>query len=442
MKRIRGFFDGAAWTILRERAAVPKRMPKPEPFPNHSHHNESSDDVHSRKNRVKIVIATPAHPTYADVRVFQKEARSLASHGYEVVLFAQAEGHLEPFVEEGVRVIPLCYTSRVALLADLPRLFYRLLREKADVYHLHNPFSLPLALALKLVRQKVIYDVHEDFAERILIRDWVPEILRPAMAGFVKNVEILAGKMVNGAIATQPDVADRLGPRAIVLENAPMINDALVDRAETFARQIPDDVANPEGAFRLIYAGSLSRVRGLPVMLEALHLVNAFMPARLWLVGPPDDEDGLAEAARHPGWMYVDLIGRLDHQHEVFGYMRRSDAGLALFRDWGGYSRISSNKLYEYMASGIPFIASAFPTWMKRLESIGAGFFCDPSDADCIASNVINLAENPASAQLMARRGQAFVQDHFNWDDHKELLLALYKNVIAGSPERNFVASG
>lgn len=410
---------------------VRKRMPKPEPFPNATLADESVGQVGASRGGAKVVIVASAQPIYADVRIFQKEARTLAAHGYNVTLFSRAEGRVMPFVEEGVRVVPLDYLTRGQIVFGLPGLFRRLLREKADVYHLHNPFSLPLALALKAARRKVIYDVHEDYIERIRIRQWLPRVLRVPVAYFVGAMERLVGKIADGAIATQPEVASRLGGRAILLENAPMVNDAVVVRSETFAAEIPDELANPEGAFRIIYAGSISRVRGLPAMMDALRLVNEVTPARLWLIGSLDDETGLADAMHHPAWLQVDLVGRLEHQHEVFGYMLRANVGLALFRDWGGYARISSNKLYEYMASGIPFVASAFPRWQERLKSVAAGFFCEPTDAECVALNLVDLVRHPEKARQMSDKGRTFIRTEFNWDNDKVKLLALYRHVMA-----------
>ena len=406
-------------------------MPKPDPFPNAALADEPMSRERVPGQGVKVVIATPAHPIFSDVRVFQKEARTLAVHGYQVTLFAQAKGRVAPFVEEGVRVVPLDYPTRGHMVAGLPRLLRRLLREKADIYHLHNPFSLPLVLALKAARRKVIYDVHEDYIERIRIRDWLPRVLRVPTAYFVGGLEILVGKLADGAIATQPEVADRLGGRTIVLENAPMVNDEVNARAEAFARTIPDEVANPEGAFRLVYAGSVSRVRGLPTMMDALGLVNEETPARLWLIGYPHDEQGIADAMRHPAWPYVDFMGWLE-QHEAFGYMLRANVGLALFRDWGGYARVSSNKLYEYMASGVPFVASAFPRWQAKLESVGAGFFCEPTDAACVAFNLVDLIRDPDKARRMGEKGRTFVRTEFNWDTEQAKLLALYQRVLGG----------
>ncbi len=405
-------------------------MPKPDLFPNAALADEPIREEHAVGKGIKVVIVTLAHPTYADVRVFQKEARTLAAHGYDVTLFAQAKGRTAPFVEEGVRVVPLDFPTRGHIVAASPLLLRKLLREKADIYHLHNPFSLPLVLALKAARRKVIYDVHEDYIDRSRIRDGLPRVLRVPSVYLVGGLEILVGKFVDGAIATQPEVAERLGGRAIILENAPMVNDDVIVRAEAFARTIPYEVANPESAFRLIYAGSISRVRGLPTMMDALGLINQETPARLWLIGYPHDEQGVAEAMRHPGWQYVDYMGRLEHQHEVFGYILRSNVGLALFRDWGGYARISSNKLYEYMASGVPFVASAFPKWQATLDSIGAGFFCEPTDAACVAFNLLDLIRDPEKARRMGEKGRTFVRAEFNWDSEKAKLLALYQRVL------------
>ena len=49
---------------------------------------------------------------------------------------------------------------------------------KADIYHIHDPELLLIALKLKKRNKKVIYDAHEDLPRQILTKHWIPKIIR------------------------------------------------------------------------------------------------------------------------------------------------------------------------------------------------------------------------------------------------------------------------
>ncbi len=374
--------------------------------------------------RPKVVVVSPAHPSYDDVRVFQKEARTLAHHGYDVTLYAQAPGRLGPFAHDAIRVVPLEVNSRTSLVLHLPQLTRRLLAEDAAVYHCHNPFTLPLVFALKAAGRRVIYDVHEDYWERVRIRPWIPRPLRTLTGLGVVALEHVAARIADAAGDTQEDVRARLGPRALLIDNAPIVDGALMEAAAAFGAALSDDEVHPGGALRLVYAGGLSVSRGLLSMVDTVERLQATGPARLWLLGH-DDPASLAQARARPGWAHVDFLGPRP-QHEAFGYITRADVGLAVLLDEGGHRFISSNKLYEYMALGTPFVASNFARWRERLPTGSGGLFVDPTDPEAIARAVLHLAAHPEEAQALTERGRLFVREAFNWERDQAKQLARY----------------
>ncbi|GAH16762.1 unnamed protein product, partial [marine sediment metagenome] len=118
-----------------------------------------------------IVHLISVHPAF-DVRIFHKEAKTLVKVGYNVVLIAQ---HTKEEIVDGVRIVPLPKPRN--RFDRMTRVVWKLsilaLRERADVYHFHDPELIPVGLILKLFGRKVIYDVHEDVPEQILNKDWV-----------------------------------------------------------------------------------------------------------------------------------------------------------------------------------------------------------------------------------------------------------------------------
>ncbi|MDX1439228.1 MAG: glycosyltransferase [Rubricoccaceae bacterium] len=374
-------------------------------------------------------MVSPAHPSYADIRVFQKEARTLAANGYEVTLYARADSQPSSFIEDGVRVVPVQYSTRGGMLLATPSLLRKLLAESADLYHLHNPFSLPLVVALKLAGRKVIYDVHEDFRRRVHLRAWIPRMIRTQTGIGIAIAERIAGRLVDAGIASQPNVVRRLGKKAVLLLNAPVVGGDLIDNALAFAETLSEEEVHPEGALRLAYIGGLSGPRGLFEMTELVARLNEDVPARLWLLGYSDPDD-LEAARRQPGWRFVDYLGR-QPQTEAFGRVARADIALAVLRDQGGHADASPNKLYEYMALGTPFVASDFPFWREGLPVKSGGLFVDPEDMEAIVKAVEWLVQNPEETQRLTSRGNQYVREYFNWSHESQTLLALYERLLA-----------
>ena len=104
-------------------------------------------------------ILTTVHPPF-DTRVFHKQARTLARAGYDVTLIAK---HKCDEMIDGIMVLALPSSrNRLARIFGLTWRAFRLaLRQRADVYHFHDPERLLLGVLLKLLTEaKVIYDVH------------------------------------------------------------------------------------------------------------------------------------------------------------------------------------------------------------------------------------------------------------------------------------------
>jgi glycosyltransferase involved in cell wall biosynthesis len=162
-------------------------------------------------------------------------------------------------------------------------------------------------------------------------------------------------------------------------------------------------------------------------MVQALEGANAVVSVRLWLIGPGSNVD-LRAAGKLPGWQYVDYMpSRL--QEQVFAYLSRADLGIILLQDVGDYATTDPNKLYEYMAFGLPFIASNFERWRERLSGIVAGEFVKPGDARQLADVLIDMARNPAKRKKMGEKGRAFVQT-YSWEQESTKLLELYRTVL------------
>lgn len=369
---------------------------------------------------IKVCIIAPVH-IYTDVRVFQKEAKTLSYNGYDVTLLAKKDSKE---IVDNIRIIPVPkYKNRFQRFLIQPWIIYKVLVMKPEIIHLHNPETLLIGFIFKCFGKKVIYDTHEDFTKKILIKTWLPKLLRNTVAQLVVRVERLATRFFDGIICTQDDVAERLGKKATVIENAPISKGLSIDLAYKLS-----DVIVKEECFRAIYIGGLSKSRGLFNMIEAIKLVNNRIKCRLWLAGPILCAEEMEKAQALSGWKFVDYLGDLP-QANAFSYVIKSNVGLITILSVGGYDKTNPNKLFEYQLFSKPFIASNFELWQKQLGKVKAGLFVNPDNPNDIANAVIYLATNATEAAKMGERGKNYIVNPYNWEKESQKLIDLYNFV-------------
>lgn len=365
-----------------------------------------------------VLMLAPVHRPWGNRVV--RESQSLAEAGYEVRALMRCE---ERCCVDGVQFIPApAYRNRLQRFLRIPQVLLAALREKADIYHLHNPDMIPVALALKLLGKTVIYDTHEDYSQRLQLRGWLPQPLRWPMGHFLSFAERGLSYWVDATLVTQERQLPRFSARCRLLRNAPVLSEALMARVRTQAASLARE-ARP---YRLIYAGGLSRARGLFTVLEALQNLNdRGVATRLWLLGP-ELEPCLEQAMRHPAWTHVDYLGLQSHE-TVLAHMMRADVGLAVLADEGDHAAARPTKLFEYMACGLPFVASDFPLWREFVSDRG-GLWVRADDSAGLLEVLCALLRDDVWRQELAAQGGEFVAG-FNWGGEQQSLLSLYENL-------------
>lgn len=374
---------------------------------------------------MKIVILAPVH-IYDDIRVFRKESVTLAEAGNDVVLYARTPDE-QPVVRDGVTVTPVKRRSRPGRFAHLPFLCMQAFREKADVYHLHNPDTLPIGFVLKALRKHVVYDTHEDFRSEILLRQWLPRPLRRAAADAVAGLEAVAGRCFDAVVVTQPQLLNRI-PEAVVIGNPPIIDSAKGLRlAARRAQKLRSDSGEP---LVLGYVGGISADRGIFRMLDLLRELQESGPTRLLLVGPPVNDGSLEVARQRPEWRWVDYRG-MRTQEDAFKALEEAHVGLILFEDAASHRFVDPNKIYEYLALALPFVATGFGLWRDRFRGADVGIFLAPgSSAADDAEKVRRFTNDRSHLAAVGRNGVDFVVEKYSWEKNgAPALLKLYERL-------------
>jgi glycosyltransferase involved in cell wall biosynthesis len=104
--------------------------------------------------------------------------------------------------------------------------------------------------------------------------------------------------------------------------------------------------------------------------------------------------------------------------------------GLVVLHPHPAYLTSHPTKLFEYMAAGIPVVASDFPLWRSIVENSDCGLLVDPFDPAAIAAAIERLITNPDEARRMGMRGRSAVERHFNWEMEEQSLLSFYASLL------------
>ncbi|HET8777902.1 MAG TPA: glycosyltransferase, partial [Candidatus Limnocylindria bacterium] len=88
------------------------------------------------------------------------------------------------------------------------------------------------------------------------------------------------------------------------------------------------------------------------------------------------------------------------------------------------------NKLFQYMAAGLPVVASDFPQVREVVEGAGCGVVVDTRRPAEIARAINDVLADPDEARAMGERGRRAVQERFNWATSAQALLDVYRRLV------------
>jgi glycosyltransferase involved in cell wall biosynthesis len=364
-----------------------------------------------------VVILSSVHFAL-DVRIFYKQARSLADAGYKVTLIARYDKNE---IKDKVNIIglPMPKNRFQRMIEQTFRIFRLALNQNAVVYHFHDPELIPIGLILKFLGKKVIYDVHEDYQASIYTKDWLPSLIRTTVSNLFDWLEKKSSQKFNYIITATDHISKRFGNiKNIVLHNYPIIENGNSE----FGCQ------KSKGEYTIIYAGGLARIRGIREIAESIGHINDRFHVKLKLLGKFNDRDFETQIRSLAEFDKIELS--YVPYTEVFSHLSSAHVGLAMFHPVPNHIDSMPNKLFEYMSAGLPIIASDFPLWKQIVEGNKCGITVDPMNPKAIAEAIEYLLERPELMNEMGENGRKAVLEKYSWQKESEKLIKIYSDIL------------
>jgi len=378
------------------------------------------------RNLKKVCILSSVHIAL-DNRVFYREAKSLLQAGYQVTIIAI---HPQTEIKDGIKIVGLPKTPRW----QRPRLWWHLMQlargENADIYHFHDPELLLATPWLRLLTGKpTIYDVHEVYVDFIKVKDYMPAWMRYPIAWVFRWLEPWLARLQSALIFSDDEIAKGFShvrkpkrtlfnfPATFFIENAIAITRDIHHRPPV-----------------VVHLGGHERNRGTRLMVDAFALVLKSMPAtHLLLVGhfmPPELEAEIRDHVQQLGIQQaVTITGRVPFER-IGEYLKRAAVGWV---PWQPYSKNEKNiptKLFEYMAFGVPIVASDLASTRPFIQDGKNGYRVRAGDPAAHAQAIMQILQKPAVGVQMGHYGQEFVSTRYNWGTEELKLWSLYEELL------------
>lgn len=184
--------------------------------------------------------------------------------------------------------------------------------------------------------------------------------------------------------------------------------------------------------FIALYAGAHGLSNDLGIVLQAAALFRERGDILFVFLGDGKEKASLMTKASKMGLSNVCFLTALP-KDEMPAALAASDACIAILKPIPLYSTVYPNKVFDYMAAGKPVVLAIAGVIKEVIEQAQAGLPVPPGDPESLAAAVLHLADNPAEARLMGRRGREYVEQHFDRAALAAQLARLFQNLVESS---------
>lgn len=387
--------------------------------------------------KLPIKACMVAYTLYEMDNRVRRYAEALAKQGAEVDVYSlKKPGQPDTGELNGVRIhriqtrvhnekSPFTYLAKLLLflLRSSAALMKNSMGKRYDVIHVHSvpDFEVFAALIPKLMGSKVILDIHD------IVPEFYASKFNTSRDSLVFKTLVLMEKL-SIAFSDHVIIANHLWHKTLLSRSVKAEKCTVVmNYPDTSIFQKVQKKRN-DGKFVMIYPGSLNWHQGLDVAIKAFAKIAGKYPkAEFHIYGEGGEKKVLEELIRELNLSDRVLFLGTKPMHEIANVMAEADLGVVPKRAVSFGDEAFSTKIPEFMAVGVPVIASS-TTIDRYYFNDSQILFFRSEDVDDLASKMETLINDPQLRSRLVENGDAYVRDN-NWDVKRDEYFDLIRSL-------------
>jgi glycosyltransferase involved in cell wall biosynthesis len=171
----------------------------------------------------------------------------------------------------------------------------------------------------------------------------------------------------------------------------------------------------PAGARIVLYQGNMNPGRGLPELVASAR--DFPDGVRLVLLGGGVLEASLRRAVKDAGLeRRVSLAGFVP-KAELHDWTQSADIGVLILEPLNLSKRLAlANKIFEYMAAGIPILATDLPENRRIITECDCGWLITDSSPAELARHISRILAQPEEIRRRGENGRRWVEKRYCWE--------------------------
>ncbi len=179
-----------------------------------------------------------------------------------------------------------------------------------------------------------------------------------------------------------------------------------------FRPNLPPASPAPAGTFTVGFVGTLKPWHGLPDLVDAIAVLHAQgARPRLLIVGDGPEREALLQRLEKHRIRHLALLPGAVDPATVPNWLASMDVAVAPYPD-STNCYFSPLKVYEYLAAGLPIVASRSGQLAEVLRDGVTGVFYAPGDVTALATTLRRLAADRAGCARLGRAARQAAHEY------------------------------
>jgi glycosyltransferase involved in cell wall biosynthesis len=167
------------------------------------------------------------------------------------------------------------------------------------------------------------------------------------------------------------------------------------------------------GAFRVLYAGTVGMSQGVGTLMDAAELLEDESGIEIVIAGDGAEGPELRRRLADGRLPNVTMIGRVPHER-VPDLYADADAAVVLLRDRPLFRGALPTKMFEAMSAGRPVVLSAAGEAAALIEEASCGVVVPPEQPAELAAALRDLAGNRSRAEGLGAAGRRAAEEQYS----------------------------